>query len=272
MMAADNATAGSLLSPPQETAQSRLASFPFLFTRWAYNIYNDRKIDLSVDYYGLHEALEDVGASLDVDEWKFWRITHGDIRPRSVSLRHQTYFVNEQQYLATGAHFVFPIEPKAGVLVIAKQFSARRQAVKLLPEVTELPELQATSDLAFGAWSLTPGTTSLRHIFTWAVINEPTVRAIRRAMQILSKKTHDLDFWPGIEVPITSEAAQGLLGSPCGQSVGYLLATHKEQLGHLEVKSIRIFEQESRIFIDSVPLSLYWDIGPVTPVAKEGEG
>lgn len=89
-------------------------------------------------------------------------------------------------------------------------------------------------------------------------------------MQVLGKQAHDLDFWPGLEVPVTSEAGQGLLGSPCGQSVGFLLATHKEQLGHLEVKQIRIFEQESRIFFESVPLSLYWEIGPVAPVVDVG--
>lgn len=97
-MAADDATAGSLLSPPRNTSQSLFIDFPSLFTRWAYNTYQDDKADLDVEYYGLREALEDIGASLQAGDWKFWRITHGDIRPHSVPLGQQIYVVDGHQY------------------------------------------------------------------------------------------------------------------------------------------------------------------------------
>jgi hypothetical protein len=152
----------------------------------------------------------------------------------------------------------------SSALIIAKQFSAQYEATWRKPPVADLPDLKSTADVAYGAFAMTPGHNPLNHIFTWAVTNEPTKRAIMRAVHSIGKQEWNIKGWPGLEFGVSTDAGRALLGSPCGASVGYLLATHKSPLGNLAVVKIRIFMPDSLAFqYDVDPISIYWQIGRV---------
>jgi hypothetical protein len=151
------------------------------------------------------------------------------------------------------------------VLIISEQYSAKTRALKRNPPVPNLPDLRTTSDIAYGAWSMTPGATYPRHIITWAVQNGLTLRAMRRAIDELKVNMHSFDDWPGYRVPMESDQWKAILGSPCGAAVGFFLATHKYPFGQLQVKSIRLFEVESYAFVETIPPCIYWEIGPSAP-------
>lgn len=91
----------------------------------------------------------------------------------------------------------------------------------------------------------------------------------------MGKQTYHIDFWPGLEIRIDSEAGKGILGSPCGVSVGFLLATHKWPLGNLVVRKLRVFELDGYFFMGiggRQPVCLCWEVGPGYRVVDGGGG
>ncbi|KAF2018540.1 hypothetical protein BU24DRAFT_99386 [Aaosphaeria arxii CBS 175.79] len=98
MMNSDDRTAGRMLEPPQGSAASQFTNFPGEFDKWFYQPFNDDQTDLGEYYYGLSDALKDMGISRRRDDWSFLRATHGDRRPGAPNLNDQTYVVNGHTY------------------------------------------------------------------------------------------------------------------------------------------------------------------------------
>lgn len=88
-----------MLNPPQGSSQSRFSSFPYEFQRWNYRAFDDTDNKIGEYYYGLSDALRSLGVPRRDHDWKYWRVTHGDLSfERTVPLPLQTYVVNGHQY------------------------------------------------------------------------------------------------------------------------------------------------------------------------------
>jgi hypothetical protein len=100
----DHRAAGQALNPRRETSQSVFAasSFPAEFTKWGYRLYEDPHTDrqtiLGEHYYGLQTMLRGLGISRRKEDWKWWRISHGDISPGAPNMDLQTYVANGYTY------------------------------------------------------------------------------------------------------------------------------------------------------------------------------
>lgn len=95
-MYADHRTAGQMFNPPRDTSNSQFAHFPAEFERWAYTVGEDTNTRLGEAYYGLRDVLKDLRASTREEDWKFWKIVHGD--GRRIGEGEQTYWVDGQRY------------------------------------------------------------------------------------------------------------------------------------------------------------------------------
>jgi hypothetical protein len=99
-------------------------------------------------------------------------------------------------------------------MMLAQLYSPATEAEFRNPkvEVDDLPDLQFTSDIAFGQWTLAAGTKTnqLRYVIPYSVRNKDTPGVVRRALQSLRKD--GLETWPGVSFGMNTEAAQALLG------------------------------------------------------------
>ncbi|KAI4645724.1 hypothetical protein J4E93_005302 [Alternaria ventricosa] len=151
--------------------------------------------------------------------------------------------IDKQYYLdpsgkrqrCTASTYTFGVNPKAGVLFFLSRsspFETAKMLWKYTPKTSELPELRASSDFAWGLWNKLRGKDNLgdiRKIFSLYINNKETQSIIDKA--IAKQAIKELKKWPGTEIDPKSEEGLAIIGSANGRAAGYFLAQHKKQLG-----------------------------------------
>lgn len=150
----------------------------------------------------------------------------------------------------TGAQYLqsyIPSETKGTIFasenVSPQQSIAMYRRQNNLPQLTEaqlrdhVPKLNRWSDVVWFVWAKQAGNQAgnLRYIFRDNVINDDTKGVIDQIFGIPSKS---LDLpWPGktFDVEKTKEG-KGLLGTPHGAGIAWMLADHKAELGDRALK------------------------------------
>ncbi|CBX91010.1 hypothetical protein IAQ61_002476 [Plenodomus lingam] len=98
------------------------------------------------------------------------------------------------------------------------------------------------SDFAYLQWkSQVPEATELKCVMRYLITNKDT-EAISQLINY--QQGTELRRWPGRTYDVESQAGEALFGSANGIGVAYLLAQHKEQLGHKTVSRITMFRGE----------------------------
>ena len=127
-----------------------------------------------------------------------------------------------------------------------------------------LPDIRAWSDVVFLEWQKQAQANGhdvqgLKYVFRFEVVNLETVMTTKRAAGISFKAD-----WPGITFSMSDERGQAMLGTPNGAGIGYLLATHKEQLGDKAIETVQAWWQAFRGRTVTIHiLYLAFRIGPV---------
>lgn len=238
------------------------------------------------DAYGLEAYLTANGYSADKKDWNCVRITHGD---PDRSLDDQTYPDPRDpahQLRVTGARYHLAMNPKNGIIVVAKQYSpvAMNQYLHPPVPVEEFPALRSTSDIMWLAWKKYHDQGArLQLIITWTAINGVTQRVLATALdpefQIpdSQKKLQPYPWagWKGDSVEgkailgvfcfLFSEPNVGIelliidAGTPNGAGIGYFLAQHKPELGHRRIKRIEAFAADTQASGVREP-SIAWEV------------
>ncbi|KAI4949425.1 hypothetical protein J4E91_005164 [Alternaria rosae] len=156
---------------------------------------------------------------------------------------HRMLPIDKQYYLdpsgkrqrCTCSTYTFGVNPKAGVLSFISRsspFETAKMLWKYIPQTSELPELRASSDFAWGLWNKIRGKDDLgdiRKIFSLYISNKETQSIIDRALA--KQDIKEPKKWPGTEIDPKSEGGLAIIGSANGRAAGYFLAQHKRQLG-----------------------------------------
>ncbi|KAF1995728.1 hypothetical protein P154DRAFT_610155 [Amniculicola lignicola CBS 123094] len=258
MMSSSDQEAGQLLEPPRDSAASKFTSFPDAYKKWFWHYFEFDMTDLGEGYYGIADALKGLKVSTQKSDWKFWRVTHGDLKS-NWKIDEQKYDTDGRSYRATGSSFIILVNTKDGILVVAWAFGPKVMAAQRNPPVTTLPDLKQTSDIVYGCWAMSGGNANLNHIINWGITNKATQTAIGRIMR--DSQISYVSPWPGIQVAADGDAGKGLLGTPTGVGVGFMLAQHKDVLGNRTVKGVRVFEGNSIAWEQRTPPMIYWSIG-----------
>ncbi|KAF2794315.1 hypothetical protein K505DRAFT_361196 [Melanomma pulvis-pyrius CBS 109.77] len=247
MMVADDVGAGALFMPPLASASSQWTNFPTDLTTWGWSPLPMPAMycDTSNRQFGIEKALQGLGLSSSSPNLKYWYIQHG-VRSGRERLDDQKYTVNGKEYRATGGDFSLLMNPTEGFLMISKQYSPAYEGPNRSPPVTELPNLQHSSDIVFGQWtSIAQGNTkNIKYIVIWSLANMQSASAVAKA---LSNTNSEIGNWPGASFNMDTPEGKALLGTPNGVGVGYMLAQHKAQLGKKTISKVDVFLHESTL-------------------------
>lgn len=95
--------------------------------------------------------------------------------------------------------------------MISKQYSPAHEGPNRNPPVTELPDLQRSSDIVFGQWaSIAQGNTkNIKYIAIWSLTNVQSASAVAKA---LSNTDSKIGNWPGVSFNMDTPEGKGLLG------------------------------------------------------------
>jgi hypothetical protein len=95
MMAADDATAGSMFTPPMGSAQSTFTDFPAELYKWGYVVDEEKGwCEMGNIQYGMEDAFTGLGVSSDYRRWKCYTAHHGKATAQQV--------INDQRYVVDG--------------------------------------------------------------------------------------------------------------------------------------------------------------------------
>ncbi|PVH95963.1 hypothetical protein DM02DRAFT_689119, partial [Periconia macrospinosa] len=174
--------------------------------------------------------------------------------------RNQMYTVDDKSYRKTSALFAGAVNAKAGLLICQNVRSPQNTGFnpdrkKMTPE--ELPALRYMSDVFWGFWALeSHDVTNLKYIMVAEVVNRDSEKLINR---IIKNNGGKLNTWPGITFNHDSEEAKVLIGCPNGWAWGFLLASHKKQLGRKWISKVTIFTPEEVADAADSPIDLlFW--------------
>jgi hypothetical protein len=108
-----------------------------------------------------------------------------------------------------------------------------------------LPDVRRLSDILFVEWQdqakrFNLDVKELKWVLRYDIRNDMT-RSVIYAVSWRQPKEEQSLLWPGIIVPGCSDDGKALLGTPNGVGVGWLLASHKKQLGQKTIESVRIW-------------------------------
>ncbi|KAF2624314.1 hypothetical protein BU25DRAFT_157490 [Macroventuria anomochaeta] len=223
------------------------------------------KDDRGCPGYGLGAALNDLGlptkSSDDPNNGiQVIYVSHGDFSllptdPGYVSVNGQTYNVGATTYHITGGYYKFGIETSTGAIFGLDLLAPVKAATERKPPVPKegLPALQRFSDVAWLFWAKqTARKNNVRYMFTIAIVNEETQKAIRRA---LKSTNATYGPWPGATFSTDSDEGKVLLGSPNGRAYGYFLSQHKRELGgNMYISKIQVFHGETKPLIPNMVL------------------
>ncbi|ORY17260.1 hypothetical protein BCR34DRAFT_51085 [Clohesyomyces aquaticus] len=237
MMRADSKAAGQMFDPPRETAESEFKDFPQELEKWGYDSTLTDADNCDFEYtWGIHAALPPLGISpRTYDEG-------GDIYCWAVQHKGPSYEVNGKTYQKTGALYNFAADANTGLLIVMQAHSPEHEAPKQKPPVTDLPDLRRASDIIWGQWVQHAGKNAnkLRFFVTVTVTNEEALSIVERAIRSLDPGRGP-EKYPGVSFSMDADEGKGILGSPNGVGIGYMLVQHKETLGNLEVTKVDTF-------------------------------
>lgn len=237
MMIADDRTAGQMLTPPSNSAESQFLKYEDT-GRYEYT-----KKDYGGEVKYPITALRAIGA---------------DDKPTSEGGKNEAVMYARPDW----TYFGMSINVTDGIIFALSAYSPSADAapsegmplISVGSDDNELPAMRFWSDIAFLHWSHSVpnqvAMTGLKHVFQCSVQNPQTEEVISR---ILNNRGQHLTAWPGITVDTNTEEGQALLGSPNGSGAAFLLIQHKRQLGHKVVDRITIFWDEQPVYVQRWP-------------------
>ena len=93
--------------------------------------------------------------------------------------------------------------------------------------------------MLWGLWSQdNADVKNIRYFWAQGVNNEVTAAIIATA---LKNATKELQGWPGTTFDMKSIEGQALLGSPNAIAFGYMLVSHKKELGNKRITNATVF-------------------------------
>lgn len=169
------------------------------------------------------------------------------------------------QHTNPSAHFHTAIDHDAGLLVAV----VTEVAEQTRPDVP-VPDLKHWSDIAYLQWtdpSISQGTRELKFVLRSRIENKDTMSVVERIVRDCGgSATGQRSFtWD-----MQRDEAKALLGTPNGSGVAWLLAQHKEQLGHKTVDEVTLFWDEECSLTG--PPSLLFQLGDVRVGDDESAG
>ncbi|KAL5404366.1 hypothetical protein PMIN03_009223 [Paraphaeosphaeria minitans] len=154
----------------------------------------------------------------------------------------QEYKVNDQEYSKTGAYHKVAINHVGGVIAAQTRLSPAHAAENnwgYKPHGAELPSLRTSADLLWGLWYRdNPNLKNIRYFWAQNVQNIETSRIVASVLNMWGK---ELTGWPGATFDMNSDEGVALLGSPNAISFGYLLVSHKKELGNKKITKAQVF-------------------------------
>ncbi|KAF2848992.1 hypothetical protein T440DRAFT_143734 [Plenodomus tracheiphilus IPT5] len=133
------------------------------------------------------------------------------------------------------------------------------------PTTSELPQIRATSDLAWGMWNRAGPSDKkdIKYLIVTQILNPTTRELIASAYRTLNPPQGQDKVWPGVEFSMETDGGQAIMGSPVGRWAGYFLMQHKTQLGgNCFISKVRVFKNEETgslaylcFYVDPTPAS-----------------
>jgi hypothetical protein len=188
-------------------------------------------IDIALNGLGLSDKIEKQGGLMKVVE-----IYHGLKVDKGKS-----YVVNGKLYRYTHAQFLFAVNPMQGAIIALEHTTPKYK--KLVPpsKPSELPDLQTSSDIFWLYWQSAAwqNVGALRFLWSNLIVNMQTRQIITRVLQDAGLKPEE---YPGHVFESGTVGFDVLLGSPNGQTFGYMLAQHKDKLGNQRyISRVQVF-------------------------------
>jgi hypothetical protein len=158
--------------------------------------------------------------------------------------------VNGVEYSCTMAHIFSTLNPKAGLLIAQVNTTPENMLTgdQKKSDAIKLPELKHWSDVAFLQWtdlSVEGVVPDLKFVARVSIHNDVTRTVLETVLANIRKKKNVgdkyLPQWPGVTFTMESDEGNGLLGTPNGSGVAWLLAQHKKELGHKTVERVRLW-------------------------------
>jgi hypothetical protein len=116
----------------------------------------------------------------------------------------------------TGAYSRIGINRQDGIVYFLHRRSPEKGAEILWdnpsPDLTALPKLRSSSDLAFGLWNrvAASGGQKIEKFLSVNIVNEDAEEIIARALDKV--KVDEVQGWPGTDFDMTGDAGKALLG------------------------------------------------------------
>ncbi|KAF9699865.1 hypothetical protein EKO04_002094 [Ascochyta lentis] len=182
----------------------------------------------------------------------------------------QTYEAEGNEYRVTGAYSRIGINRADGIVYFLHRRSPERGAEILWnvpsPDLSALPKLRSSSDLAFGMWNRVPSLNGQKIVKFMSVniVNEDAEEIIKHALQMVD--VDEVQPWPGTDFDMTGDAGKALLGSPNGLGAAYFLLQHHKQLGSIQsINKVKLVICEDE---GGDPCLIFY-VGPVLTAASQ---
>jgi hypothetical protein len=265
---ADDQTAGSMFDPPRDAAASGITTKDLYES--GYVPYDNPDTSSRVEDFEL-DVLPALGSDSSIAFWE-WNIRCG--HNWDSTWRHEIQTMQDGKLCEpTNADFHNIVNPIAGLLIAVNNINPAAMAKQMLQKRKpsecdiNLPRLRNWSDVAFLQWQrvakrFSVRGTALKYIVRSNVANPNTLDIMSQVLGEYAgsrniPECRD-DFvprprWPGVDFDIDSDEGLALLSTPYGNSIGWLLAQHKRELGHRVISKVTIF------FHETVDQGLQWE-------------
>jgi len=153
--------------------------------------------------------------------------------------------ITGETLVMSDVRFMSDINVGAGILVAICNYSPAYKAKRLnSPAAAMLPTLKHWSDIAFHQWAHSQrtqeGIRNLKFIIRANIMNEDTLAVINSILDAPLRQSQAC-MRLGLYLDMNSDHAIALLGTAHGAGVSWLLAQHRDQLGHKVIAGITIF-------------------------------
>lgn len=160
------------------------------------------------------------------------------------------------------------INVPAGLLIADNSLSPTDAKAQISGKTGTITPLRQWSDVAFLQWLELAGAAKvkgLKHVIRSVITNPQTRTRISEALTKSGHKTTPV--WKNAaKFAMTTDEGAGLLGSPNGSGVGFLLAGHKSELGVKTIASVTVWANKELdltkdITTESVELFMLFELG-----------
>jgi hypothetical protein len=210
---------------------SKLTSYDELET-WGWSVTIEQP---SFQYMGhKKQAVDYLGASYSAQET--WTI--GVAHDTQVTVKGTVYPPTNGQYQNDyNPEFIVSLMNESPRAVAAEDMP---------PHEGPFPELERQSDLMFLEYQrkmeeMHKPMTGLKGLLRAGVINSESKNIAAKALGMTTFNGARLPAWPGRDFQADSDEAAALCASPNGVAAVWLLANHKEQLGHKTISKVRVY-------------------------------